>query len=241
MNHEPKTMTTKKVLSTGMRLPNHIFFRLDAHYRIYFSLFAAAITFLLVRNSYSAPAVALITWIAFSLIVIIMDWVIILQAHPREIRKIARLQDSSRTLIFLVVITASVVSLGAILFLLSSGKDHAHGHITSHILLAMGSVVVSWWLVHTLFTLRYAHLYYDNNTDDGKVKPTGGLRFPDENEPDYLDFVYFSFVVGMTFQVSDVEVTSRGIRRLTWIHGLISFAFNTAIVALSINIISSLI
>ncbi len=224
-----------------IKLPNHIFFRLDAHYRVYFSLFVSLVVFFLTMHKYNAPAVALISWIAFALAVIIMDWVIILMAHPREIRKIARLQDSSRTFIFLFVIAASVISLAAILLLLKSSKVQGHGDITGHILLAMASVIVSWWLVHTLFTMRYAHLYYDTDTDDGKTKPYGGLQFPDENEPDYLDFVYFSFVIGMTFQVSDVEIADRDIRRLAWIHGLISFAFNTAIVALSINIISSLI
>jgi len=223
-----------------IKLPNNVFFRLDAHYRVYLSLFAAAVTWFFTMTAYSVPAVILFSWIAFALMVIIMDWIIILKAHPREIRKIAKLQDSSRTIIFLFVITASVVSLGAILYLLNSSKGH-HGSVSAHVLLAMGSVIVSWWLVHTLFTMRYAHMYYDTDTDDGKTKPYGGLQFPEENEPDYLDFVYFSFVIGMTFQVSDVEISARDIRRLAWMHGLISFAFNTAIVALSINIISSMI
>jgi uncharacterized membrane protein len=236
MNDEQHTPMPQKI-----KLPNHIFFRLDAHYRVYFSLFVAAIAFFCTKNNHSAAAVALITWVAFALAVIIMDWIIILKAHPREIRKIARLQDSSRTIIFLFVIAASVISLGAILFLLSTSKSQTHGHNTGHILLAMASVIVSWWLVHTLFTMRYAHMYYDTDTDDGKTKPYGGLQFPDETQPDYLDFVYFSFVIGMTFQVSDVEISARDIRRLAWIHGLVSFAFNTAIVALSINIISGLI
>ncbi|WP_262886907.1 DUF1345 domain-containing protein [Mucilaginibacter humi] len=127
-----------------------------------------------------------------------MDWIIILNAHPKEIRKIAKLQDSSRTLIFLFVIAASVISLGAILFLLKGTKGQADADVTGHILLAMASVIVSWWLVHTLFTMRYAHLYY--NAIEGETIPVGGLEFPNEKEPDYLDFVYFSFVIGMTFR-----------------------------------------
>lgn len=234
-------MTAKDVLAKNIKLPQHVFFRLDANYRIYFALFVAAVTFGCTVNSHSALTVALITWIAFAFAIIAMEWIIIIKAHPREIRKIARLQDSSRSLIFLFVIVGSIISLGAILFLLSSSKGQAHGSITGHVILAMGSVIVSWWLVHTLFTMRYAHLYYDTDTDDGKKRPYGGLQFPDETEPDYLDFVYFSFVIGMTFQVSDVEISARDIRRLALLHGLIAFAFNTAIVALSINIISSLI
>lgn len=229
----------KKVTTKIKTLPKSKFFRFDAHYRMIISLALAVAAFLLTHAKLSWPAATLVTWVTFALAVIIMDWIIILNAHPKEIRKIAKLQDSSRTLIFLFVIVASLISLGAILFLLKGTKGQAGADVTGHILLAMASVIVSWWLVHTLFTMRYAHLYY--NAIDGETTPVGGLQFPDETEPDYLDFVYFSFVIGMTFQVSDVEVSERPIRRLVLMHGLISFAFNTAIVALSINVVSSLV
>ncbi len=232
----------KKTLVKIKALPKYKFFTFDAHYRMVISFGAALIAFLLTRTKLSWPAVSLVTWITFALAIIIMEWIIIFYAHPKEIRKIARLQDSNRTLIFLFVIVASIISLGAILFLLKGTKGHAEAHVTGHILLAMASVIVSWWLVHTLFTMRYAHLYYDTDTDDGNTTEVGGLQFPgNETEPDYLDFVYFSFVIGMTFQVSDVEISDRNIRRLVIGHGLISFAFNTAIVALSINVVSSLV
>jgi uncharacterized membrane protein len=84
-------------------------------------------------------------------------------------------------------------------------------------------------------------LYYDACKDDGTPRVCGGLEFPGNEDPDYLDFVYFSFVLGMTFQVSDVVITSKRIRQLATMHGLLSFAFNTAIVALSINVISGLV
>lgn len=231
----------KRTLKQITKLPSNAFFRFDAHHRILISAIAGLIAFLITRTECSWPAVVLFTWLACALAMIAMDWVIILNAHPREIRKIAKLQDFSRTLIFLIVISASFVSLGSILFLLKSAKGGTESQITTHILLSMASVVVSWWLVHTLFTMRYAHFYYSPDSDDPNDKQ-GGLEFPgEEKEPDYLDFVYFSFVVGMTFQVSDVEISSRQIRRLTLLHAIISFAFNTAIVALSINVVSSLV
>ena len=170
-----------------------------------------------------------------------MDWIIIISSHPREVRKIAKLQDSSRTFIFLFVIAASLASMVAIVFLLKSAKTHHGASVNEHILLSIGAVIISWWLVHTIFTLLYAHLYYDTDTDAGEERSVGGLQFPGNEEPDYLDFVYFSFVLGMTFQVSDVEISSRTIRRFAWLHGLLSFGFNTAIVALSINVISGMI
>ncbi|HWZ14230.1 MAG TPA: DUF1345 domain-containing protein [Mucilaginibacter sp.] len=217
-----------------------LFFRLDAHYRLMIALAVSIIVLFFVWPRFTWPAVTLFTWISFALTVIALDWTVIITSHPREVRKIAKIQDSSRTFIFLFVIAASIISMVAIAFLLKSAKGHS-GAVNERIFLSIGAVFISWWLVHTVFTMRYAHMYYDTDTDDGQPKEVGGLIFPDENEPDYLDFVYFSFVVGMTFQVSDVEISSRQIRRLAWLHGLLSFGFNTAIVALSINVISGLV
>jgi uncharacterized membrane protein len=128
----------------------------------------------------------------------------------------------------------------AIVFLLNSTKGLPEAAKNGHILLAIGAVATSWWLLHTIFTLRYAHLFYSAEMDDDP-KTVGGLQFPGNEEPDYLDFVYFSFVVGMTFQVSDVQISSRGIRRVCLLHALMSFAFNTTILALSINVISGMV
>jgi uncharacterized membrane protein len=215
--------------------------KIDAQHRLLVGLAVSAIVLFFIFNLYSAPVVVLLTWMSFAVSVIIMNWVTILSTHPREVRKIAKLQDSSRSMIFVFVIVASMISLLAIVFLLKSAKGHGSASVTGHILLSICAVIISWWHVHTVFTMRYAHLYYDTDSDDGTPKKGGGLEFPGNEEPDYLDFVYFSFVLGMTFQVSDVEISSRGIRRLAWLHSLISFAFNTAIVALSINIISGLV
>lgn len=215
--------------------------RLDAHYRVVISLAVAAIVFFSIFKTHiSIPSIILLTWMGFAISAIVMDWIIILSSLPQEFRKVTTLEDSSRTMIFVIVIGASLVSLFAILFLLKSSKGASAEDITGHVFLAIGSVVTSWWLVHTIFALRYAHLYYDTDDDEGHSKKIGGLEFPNEDSPDFLDFVYFSFVLGMTFQVSDVEISNRTMRRLAWIHGLISFAFNTTIVALSINVISGL-
>jgi uncharacterized membrane protein len=205
------------------------------------SLAISIIVFFIIRNLYSVPALILFTWISFASMVIILDWIIILSSHPREVRKIAKLQDSSRITLFLTVSGASLASLVAIVFLLTSTKGHSKADFNEHIILAISAVVISWWLVHTIFTLLYAHLYYDTDTDSGETKTIGGLMFPGNEEPDYLDFVYFSFVIGMTFQVSDIEISSRYIRRFALLHALMSFAFNTAILALSINVISGLV
>jgi len=229
-------------MSTNIKKPKSaLLLRFDASHRLLISLLvgAIALSIALAMHVLSLPGVILVTWTAFALCVIALDWVTIATCHPREVRKIARLQDSSRLMIFLFVIFSSLVSIVAIYLLLRSGSTKAETDRT--VLLAMGAVIISWWLVHTVFTMRYAHMYYDTPNNNEK-REAGGLEFPGhESEPDYMDFVYFSFVLGMTFQVSDVEISSRRIRRLAWAHGLISFAFNTAIVALGINIISGLV
>jgi uncharacterized membrane protein len=227
-------------MTKTIKADKRLFFRMDAHYRLLISLLVSAIVFFCLDGKYSMPAVILFTWISFASTIIIMDWIIILSSHPREVRKIAKLQDSSRTFLFLFVIAASLASFGAIVFLLKSSKGHG-ATVNEHILLAITAVIISWWLLHTIFTLRYAHLYYDTDKDDGTPRAAGGLDFPGDEEPDYMDFVYFSFVLGMTFQVSDVEISSKEIRRLAWMHGMLSFAYNTAILALSINVISGMV
>lgn len=101
------------------------------------------------------------------------------------------------------------------------------------------TIVGSWLLVHTVFALEYAYRYYHDTNITSKQSPC--LDFPNETDPDYWEFLYFSFVIGMTSQVSDVQTTSRLMRRLALLHGIISFFFNTSILAMSINIIAALI
>ena len=108
-----------------------------------------------------------------------------------------------------------------------------------YIPVAISGMLFSWAMVHTIFCFHYANLYYGNDTTD-PTKHAEGLEFPKEKKPDYLDFAYFSFVIGMTFQVSDVDITSRSIRRLALLHGLLSFTLNTFVVALTINLIAGL-
>ena len=99
----------------------------------------------------------------------------------------------------------------------------------------------SWALLHTVYSLHYGHIYYGDSDPSEQFSAEKGLEFPGDEEPDYVDFAYFSFVIGMTCQVSDVQVTSKRMRRLTLLHGIISFAFNTVILALLINTVSGLL
>jgi uncharacterized membrane protein len=105
--------------------------------------------------------------------------------------------------------------------------------------ITVAGMLLSWIMVHTLFAFHYAHDYYMPHKTD-KTRHTGGLDFPGNERPDYIDFAYFSFVIGCTFQVSDIEISSKKIRRLVFVHQLISFGLNTFVLALSINLVASL-
>ena len=215
---------------------------LDSHHRLYIALFFSFLTFFFFKGI-SFPIHLMITWLSYVIVSLLFSWITILTSHPSEVQKMAHNQDSSRTLVFTFVVAAAFASLFAVVILLQTRGDLPKQEFTLHISISMAAVLSSWWLVHTVFTLRYAHFYYRDTSIEkvGKHEKPGGLDFPSEPNPDYLDFTYFAFVIGTTFQVSDVQITSRRIRRLVWMHGVISFAFNTIIVALIINIISGLI
>lgn len=178
------------------------------------------------------------SWDVFSLLLIIMILIIFFNIPGSKMRFLAQREDESRTITFFIVLISVLISLFGIVSIL---KSNSTALITEnlHEPVSMSGVALSWILLHGVFTLHYAHLFYDD--DDQKTDVcSGGLDFPDDKNPDYLDFAYFSFVIGMTFQVSDVSISAKKIRRLALLHGIIAFLFNTIIVALTISIIASL-
>lgn len=178
-------------------------------------------------------------WLVYSLSSLAMTWFTIVTVHPRELPKMSQLEDSSRLLIFLFVLASAMAGMGSVVVLLTAAKAETAFWARIDIAAAVLAVLSSWATIHTLFTLRYAHLYYDHDRET--EKRNGGLDFPDCKDPDYLDFAYFSFVVGMTSQTSDVSISDRSLRRLALIHGLIAFFFNVIVVALTINVVSGII
>ena len=146
-------------------------------------------------------------------------------------------QDEGAFAMLVLTIVATLASLVAIVFELGGSKQAPQHDAIAHVLLAMATILLSWSFVHTIFSFHYAHEYYGERRD-GKI---GGLNFPGDAKPDYWDFLYFSLVIGMTSQVSDVAVTSKVIRRMVAIHGVLSFFFNVTVLALTVNIVSNLI
>jgi uncharacterized membrane protein len=162
-----------------------------------------------------------------------------LRATPEMMRRFARSEDEGRATILSLITISACISVGAIgLILQDKGKENSL--LLLHLGLAISTIVSSWLLVHTIFAQHYAHIYYKAERTLAECK-ADGLDFPGEIEPDYWDFLYFSFVIGMTSQVSDISVTSREMRRLSLIHGVLSFFFNTTIVAMMINIVAGAI
>jgi len=219
----------------------HIY-KIPARTRLMIALFASFITYMV--SGRTPPAIQFIlVWSSFAFTGLVLFWITILTAEVHEVKEIAKRQDSSRTIVFFFVLCAAFISLFAVIILLKILPNNKVSGYWYHIGFSIISVVLSWTLIHTVFSFRYAHLYYTCHREEkGIEKETrGGLQFPGDIEPDYLDFTYFSFVIGMTFQVSDVTITSRQIRHLALFHGLISFIFNTVILALSVGIIAGLV
>jgi uncharacterized membrane protein len=211
----------------------------DAWRRFAFSLLAALVTFLVLRQQLTFPTSAIVVWDSFASFGILLAWLAIAITPQKRLRAHARAQDLSRLFIFAFVVTAACVALLAVAVLIRIHRSEGHPHVSVPLLLALATVALSWMLLHTVYSLHYAHVYYGDSDEDAETDQ--GLEFPGDQPPDYLDFAYFSFVIGMTCQVSDVQVTSKRMRRLTLMHGIISFGFNTFILALLINTVSGLV
>ncbi len=170
---------------------------------------------------------------------LLLSWFVFLGPHNHTaMRSEARIQNEKGVVVFVLALLATLAGFMAVFLLLISRKEN-YRELSLLLFTAFLGLLLSWTLVHTLFATRYAYMYYADHKDDPETH-AGGLEFPDEPHPGFLDFAYFSFVIGMTFQVSDVAVSSRKLRKVVLLHSLLSFGFNTIIVALTINLIAGL-
>ncbi len=201
--------------------------------KLVFCMMISVFLFIMLSLTGSDKIVSIMySWDLFCFSMIVINWIIFFKTTNDHLYLMAKKQDESFAVIFIIVVVTICFSLMGTVFLIIN-KD------INSLVVALLGVGLSWSLLHTIFTIRYAHLYYgESNRKSGTH--SGGLEFPKEEEPDYIDFAYFSFVIGMTFQVSDVVITSRRIRRICLMHGLISFIFNAIIVALTISILANL-
>jgi len=200
--------------------------------RTFISIAIGIVAFFLLPGSLRLVTRLLISWDIFVTFYLVLAYIMMFRCGLAYIRRNAVLQDDGRFLILLVTALGAFASIAAIVFEL--GASHRSG---PQLTLATVTIALTWATVHTTFALHYAHDYY-------RGAKAGGLQFPSGDQhdhADYWDFVYFSFVIGMTAQVSDVGITDKTIRRTATAHGIISFVFNTALVALMVNIAASAI
>ena len=195
------------------------------------------------KRFYFAAGVGLLTWIptgmlelplhltvsgdAFFLVYLLSMLGMAHRTTPSELRKRAAGADEGIILIVLITLAAIGLSLGSIFALLNEPGTPDAGRLALPII----SVPFGWATLHTVMAFHYAHLYYGRHPSD-----TGGLGFPGTKEPGTSDFLYYSFVIGTTTQVSDVQVLTTTMRRMTLAHGMVSFFYNTVLLALAVNV-----
>ncbi|HAH65348.1 MAG TPA: DUF1345 domain-containing protein [Rhizobiales bacterium] len=162
------------------------------------------------------------------------------RAEIDGIKREASIERESRIVVLVVVTLGSIFTMLALFAQLMALKSEHGLDRTLSVGLSVSTIFLSWLLIHTVFALYYAHEFHSEAKGRSRGQG-GGLSFPDDSTPDYLDFLYFSFVVGTTAQTSDVVVCSRAMRRVVMLHGILSFFFNTAVIALAVNIAAQLV
>jgi uncharacterized membrane protein len=206
--------------------------RLRARGRFLMALAAGLATAFSIPTRFGVPLRVVAGWNALALLLGAFAWWQIFRCDAGETRHRAAVDDPGRRAVWALVVLASGFSLFATAVVLRDARTRAPMARDAFAALCVLAVVSAWWLTHTIYTLRYAHLYYRDD-EEGE----GGLCFPGDAAPAYEDFAYFAFTIGMCFQVSDVGISSRQIRRAVLGHALLSFAYNTAILATALNLV----
>ena len=222
-------MTESTVPPRGFRRFVH------ARTRLLIALAAGLALFLLLPQDMRIETRGLLGWDLAALAYIVMTLAMIARSTVETCYARAAYYDEGDWVILLVVVVSASASFATIFSELAALKP-PHGSLWHALVLTGATVALSWTFTHLVFTLHYANIYYRPD-DDGP----GGLEFPGDRPPDYGDFLYYSFVIGCAAQTGDVGTVSPAMRRITLVHGIVSFVFNTAILALTINVGASLV
>jgi uncharacterized membrane protein len=209
---------------------------LAARRRLMASVAAGLVLFVALPESERLVTRLLMGWDLTAAIYLAFTFTMIASSNVEACRRRAAQYDESDWVIIMIVVGSAAASLGAIFSELAVIKS-AHTTPWTSVLVTAATVVLSWTFTHIVFTLHYANIYYRPN-EEGTA---GGLEFPGKRAPDYRDFVYYAFVIGCAAQTGDVNTTSIAMRRVSLIHGIVAFGFNTAILALTINVGASLL
>jgi uncharacterized membrane protein len=175
----------------------------------------------------------LLGWDVAVLIYLAWTWGAVQGLDPEVTAQLSNREDPSTPVADLVVIGAGTAMLAAVGFALAKAGEATGGMKAYLVTLGLVSVVLSWAVVHTVFALKYARAYYS--------EPAGGIEFNEDEPPNYIDFAYYAFTIGMTFQVADTNITSRAVRRTTLHHALLSYLFGSVLLGLVINVVATLL
>lgn len=192
--------------------------------------FGATVALTLIALPWRLSTRIIVGWDAGVALYLALVYLVMAHGSIAEIRRRAAINDEGAIALLVLTAAAALASLVAVL------AELGHSPGPYQIALSIATILLSWTFMHTMFALHYLHEFYGQGADDR----LGGLVFPGSEDPDYGDFLYYSLVVAMTAQVSDIQITSKTIRRLTTLHGAISFFFNATVLALTVNIVSSL-
>jgi uncharacterized membrane protein len=201
--------------------------------RVTYAMLGGAVTGVVASLFAPVQASVLLGWDIAVLIYLAWTWSVIWRLAPDITARLAKREDPSTAVAELVVVAAGTAMLVAVGFALVRAGQ-ATGFMKAYLVtLGLVSVVLSWIVVHAIYALRYARTYYS--------EPTGGIEFNEEEPPNYIDFIYFSFTVGMTFQVADTNITTKAVRRMTLHHALLSYVFGAVLLGLVINVVATLL
>jgi uncharacterized membrane protein len=205
--------------------------------RLYLSALAGLAALVLLPRGWPAGVREAVAWDLFAAIYLVLAFNVMMTCKGAALRARAARQDDSRTVILVIILLAITASFVAIAGLLAAAKETPSKAL--NLGLAASTIVLAWTVTQVVFTLHYAHEYY--RPTDGSNGVAEGLDFGNDRNPDYWDFFYFATSFGAASQTSDVTILTKPLRRLATLHAIISFFFNTAVLALSINIAASLI
>ncbi len=201
--------------------------------RLFFATMSAAIVVAFIAPDEAWWVRMIAGWDVGALTLVTLAWFVILRADAHGTRQRAGAHDPGRHVVFAIALASSLFSMFAAAFVLRRVHVLPGSARTLWTILTLGAIVLSWLMTHTAYTLRYAHLYYRGGDRHG-------LLFPGDEPPADIDFAYFSFTIGMCFQVSDVVVTTTAVRRAVLLHAVLSFIYNTMILALALNLVFGL-
>jgi len=213
---------------------------LHHHWRLYAAVLIGAAAFG-AAHLVKAPLGlgSLIAWNVAAALFLALTGPIFLEDQA-TVRRRAAQEDQGAQVISAIVICAVAASLAATFVALHESKQQAHaGGLPWPVILSVSTIALSWLIIQSVFTLRYAHAYFGDNNRDGEID--GGVKFPGDEPKDYRDFIYMSVCVGCTSQVSDFNILNRRFRSLVTAHAIIAFTFNVSVMALGINIVASII